>query len=469
MELPQLPISRAAEMMRHGQITCADYVDALIEQAQRHADLNVFTQFDPECVRAAARKADQHKGAGNALWPLHGIPLAIKDCIDVAGMATTAGTPALRSHVVNRTAPLVRTLRDAGAFVFGKTNMYELAFGITSNNDFTGPVKNPHDRTRSAGGSSSGSAAAVAAGIVPGSIGTDTAGSVRIPASCCGIYGFRPSSGRYDGTGVMPLFPTRDVPGVMARSAGDLQLLDAVLSGDGSAPPVDLSGLRFGLPGRYFLAGLETGVAEAFEDMLARLTSFGVTFVDAELQDLPRTLHELSGPIRAWELPRSLAAYLKASGAGIGFDALIAGIAGPYVREEFQDALRDAKADDLAERYRHVVSVALPEFRKDYRDHLRQFGLDAIMFPTTPIAATVLGEEGEVPVDDQAVSVWKTMRNTVPASFYGCPGLTFPSAHRVRGVPVGVEIDGLPGEDRKLLAIAAAIEARLSDVFGREE
>lgn len=460
MELPQLTIKLATEMMRTGKLSCEEYVGELIERAERDADLNAFTHFEPESVRAAARQADLNLVAGRTLGPLHGIPLAIKDCIDVAGLATTGGTPALRDHVVNRTAPLVQKLKDAGAIVFGKTNMYELAFGITSSNEFTGPVKNPHDRRRSAGGSSSGSAAAVAAGFVPGAIGTDTAGSVRIPASHCGIFGFRPSSGRYDSTGIMPLFPTRDVPGLMARTVMDLQLMDAVLSGDGSTPSIDLPSLRLGLPGPYFLDELETGVAAEFGHMLAQLRSYGVTIVQADLHDLARSLDELSGPIRAWELPRSLAEYLETSGAGIGFDALIAGIAGPYVREEFAQALREANAEDLAERYRHVVSVALPGFRKKYLDHFKEFKLDAIIFPTTPILATALGDEGDVVVDDQAVPVWRTMRNTVPASFYGAPGVTFPAANRVQGVPVGVEIDGLPGKDKKVLAIAAAMEAR---------
>lgn len=461
VEHPELTITLVAEMMRTGKLSCEEYVEALIERAEHHADLNAFTHFEPESIRAAARHADQTLRAGSVLGPLHGIPLAIKDCIDVAGLATTGGTPALRDHVANRTAPLVQKLKDAGAIVFGKTNMYELAFGITSNNAFTGPVKNPHDLTRSAGGSSSGSAAAVAAGYVPGAIGTDTAGSVRIPASHCGIFGFRPSSKRYDSSGVMPLFPTRDVPGLMARSVKDLQLMDAVLSCDGSQPNVDLPSLRLGLPGPYFLDELETGVTAAFEDMLAQLKSCGVTIVDAALHDLARSLDKLSDPIRAWELPRSLAEYLETSGAGIGFDALIAGIAGPYVREEFADALREANAEDLAKRYRHVVSVALPGFRKKYLDHFKEFQLDAIIFPTTPILATALGEEGDVLVDNQAVSVWRTMRNTVPASFFGTPGLTFPSTNSVQGLPVGVEIDGLPGKDRKVLAMAAAMEARL--------
>lgn len=464
--MTELTLVRAAAMMRAGELSCEDYVAALIDQALSRADLNAFSQFDPDRVRAAARKADRQRETGGAVGALHGIPLAIKDCIDIAGMATTGGTPALQTHIVERTAPLVQKLTDAGALVFGKANLFELAFGITSNNDCAGPVRNPFDPTRSAGGSSSGSAVAVAAGMVPASLGTDTAGSVRIPASYCGIFGFRPSHGRYDSSGVMPLFPTRDVPGTMARSAGDLQLLDAVLSGEEAAPAIDPGQLRLGLPGPHFLGSLESGVATVFEEMVARLRSIGVTVVDAELPDVTQSIAEMDGPIRTWELPRSLAAYLEASGAGIDFDTLMAGVAGPYVRRKFEGALRERGARDLAERYLHVLSVQLPKFRRDYRDHLRRHALDGIVFPTTPIAATVLGEDENVRVDDRTVHVGRVMRNTTPATFYGAPGLTIPTANRVWGVPVGMEIDGLPGGDRKLLAIAAALEASMPDKPG---
>ena len=461
MDLTQISLVAAAEMIRSGRMSCLEYVETLILRAEEHADLNAFTRFDAEEVRRAAREADGLQRAGGDLGALHGIPVAIKDCIDIAGMATTAATPALKDHVVGRTASVVRSLQSAGAIVFGKTNMYELAFGITGNNDHTGPALNPHDRSRSAGGSSSGSAVAVAAGIVPASVGTDTAGSVRIPASCCGVFGFRPSTGRYGSDGVMPVFPTRDVPGLFARSAEDLLLLDAVLADEEEVPDIPLEDVRLGLPGGYFLSDLESGVAAAFEETLAQLVSGGVEIVDAAMPDVPHWLKEMAGPIRAWELPRSLEAYLKASGAPVDFRSLISGVAGSYVREEFEEAMLGADDEDLGERYRHVISVALPEYRKRYVEHLRHNGLDAIVFPTTPIAATPLGQEKDVIIDGQQVSVWKTLRNTEPATFFGAPGVTMPMSRKVHGVPVGFELDGLPGEDRRLLAVAARISEGL--------
>lgn len=151
MDFWRLTVVEAVEMFRGRRMSCRDYVEALIERSERFVDLNAFTQFAPDNIRSAARKADEHQANGGPLGPLHGIPVAIKDCIDIAGMATTAATPSLKDHVVNRTASVVTKLEKAGALVFGKTNMYELAFGITSNNDHTGPVRNPHDPSRSAG------------------------------------------------------------------------------------------------------------------------------------------------------------------------------------------------------------------------------------------------------------------------------------------------------------------------------
>ncbi|SIT01035.1 amidase family protein [Paracoccus saliphilus] len=221
MELHQISLTGAVGRIRSGEISALEYSTALVERAQAFSTLNAFTYFDPERVLDAARQADLRQARGEALGPLHGVPLAIKDSIDIEGLPTGGGTPVLRDNIVRRTAPMIRSLFDAGALCFGKTNLYELAFGITSNNRHTGAVRNPCDSERSAGGSSGGSAAAVAAGMVPAAIGSDTAGSVRIPAAHCGILGFRPSHGRYDSTGFMPLFPSRDAPGVMARSVED--------------------------------------------------------------------------------------------------------------------------------------------------------------------------------------------------------------------------------------------------------
>src|SRR5256885_1675163 len=205
MDLTSLTIGEAAAAMQRAELTATAYADALLARAAACGALNAFIHHDPAQVRAAARAADVLRASGARLGPLHGIPLALKDNLDTAGIATTGGTPALRGHVPARNAPVVQRLVDAGAIVFGKTNLHELAYGITNNNAAFGAACNPYDRTRIPGASSGGTGAAVGARVVPGGIGSDTGGSVRIPAALCGIVGFRPSPGRWLQAGIVPI------------------------------------------------------------------------------------------------------------------------------------------------------------------------------------------------------------------------------------------------------------------------
>ncbi|HET9208086.1 MAG TPA: amidase family protein, partial [Burkholderiaceae bacterium] len=181
MDLTALTIGEAAAALQHGDITASAYAEALLARAAQLAELNAFIHHDPTAVRAAARAADQQRAGGAKPGLLHGVPLALKDNLDTAGTATTAGTPALRTHKPTRNAAVVQRLLDAGALVFGKTNLHELAYGITNHNAGFGAARNPYDRTRIPGGSSGGTGVAVGARIVPGGIGSDTGGSVRIP------------------------------------------------------------------------------------------------------------------------------------------------------------------------------------------------------------------------------------------------------------------------------------------------
>lgn len=456
MELHQISLTSAVGRIRSGEISALEYSMALVERAHAFSALNAFTYFDPERLLDAARQADQCQARGEALARLHGVPLAIKDSIDIEGLPTSGGTPVLRDNIVRRTAPMIRSLFDAGALCFGKTNLYELAFGITSNNRHTGAVRNPCDPERSAGGSSGGSAAAVAAGMVPAAIGSDTAGSVRIPAAHCGILGFRPSHGRYDSTGFMPLFPSRDAPGVMARSVEDLFLIDSVLTGEWQVPVVELRGLRIGVPGDHFLKDLQGDIAEAVEGEFRRLEGLGAILVEAEAPDFAAMEREAAGPIREWELFRSLDAYLQGCGNGIGLDAMLSGIADPDLREEFLFLRKRADDAGQAERYRQAVEVTLPRCREEYSTYLRENGLAAMAFPTTPHGPPLLGEEHELFAGGKAFPIWHMMRNTVPATFLAAPGVTVPFARNAEGLPIGLEFDGMPGRDRELLAVAAA-------------
>jgi Asp-tRNA(Asn)/Glu-tRNA(Gln) amidotransferase A subunit family amidase len=191
MSLSELSLRDAATRVQRGDITAEAYAKELLDGCAAGGRLNAFVSIDREGVLNDAREADRIRRRGDTIGGLHGIPIAIKDVFDVAGTPTTACTPALRDHVPATTAPLVQRLFDAGALMLGKTNMHEMAFGITSDNEFTGPVRNPYNQKMSPGGSSGGTAVAVAARMSPAGLGSDTSGSIRIPAAHCGIVGYR--------------------------------------------------------------------------------------------------------------------------------------------------------------------------------------------------------------------------------------------------------------------------------------
>ena len=194
---------RICRAIADGEISSAEYVEELLARCRRNADLNAFITLDEEAARSRARELDAAAPEG----ALRGLPVALKDAIGSAHLPTTAGTPGLADHQPAEDADVVKPLLGAGAFLLGKLNMHELSYGITSNNTHSGPVRNPFDRRRIPGGSSGGAGAAVAAGMVPAALGTDTGGSVRIPAALCGVVGFRPSAGRYPTTRDRPRLP----------------------------------------------------------------------------------------------------------------------------------------------------------------------------------------------------------------------------------------------------------------------
>ncbi|MDN7915146.1 amidase family protein [Burkholderia cepacia] len=241
---PQLSVVDAKGAIDRREISCLEYVQALVDQHAKTESLNGFVFFDRDALLQAAREHDESLVARTGRLPLSGIPLAIKDNIDCAGMPTAAGTAALRDAVPRADAPVVARVIDAGALAAGKTNMHELAFGCTNDNGFFGPARNPYDPSRIPGGSSGGSAVLVASGAVP--------------AALCGLVGFRPTHGRYPSGGVVPISPTRDTVGPIARTVADVMLLDEILSGNGSALPAvdDTRGFRLAVPYSTLWVGL---------------------------------------------------------------------------------------------------------------------------------------------------------------------------------------------------------------------
>src|SRR5439155_6700170 len=257
--LPDLSAVAAVAAMRKGEIKAEDYAQALLDRAQSLERLNAFRTLDREKVLEAARAADKARASGAALGALHGLPIPVKDSVNTKSLPTSNGTHALRDFQPQADATVLKPLFAQGAILMGKTNLHELSFGWTSNNGVFGPVRNPYDLNRVPGGSSGGSGAAVAARIAPLAIAEDTLGSIRVPASMCGLAGLRPSFGRYPDDGIMPLTTNKlDQVGPLTRSVADLVLFDTVVTGQhAQLAALPLKGVRIGISPEYFLSGLD--------------------------------------------------------------------------------------------------------------------------------------------------------------------------------------------------------------------
>lgn len=460
MDITELTAAAAVKAMTGGDVAAESYAEALIKRAEAHRALNAFIHFDADSVRGAARTADQARAKGEALKPLHGLPLALKDNIDVVGAPATAGTPGLRDNRPNATAPVARTLFDAGAYCFGKTNLHELAYGVTSNNGAFGPARNPYDRDRIPGGSSGGTGTAVGARLAPAGLGSDTGGSVRIPAALCGIVGFRPSSGRYSQEGVVPISNTRDTLGPMTRRVADAVLLDGVIMGEATEiAPAKLKGLRIGVPRGYYYENLDSATAAVMEAALKRLRGYGIELIEADVPDVGAVDEAASMPVALYETIVTLNQYLKAHGSPLDYAGLVRQVASPDVKG-ILESLLTAEGGIPEAVYREAVGTHRPKLQALFRDYFRKENVAAIVFPTTPMPAALIGQDETVPVNGVEVPTFMTyIRNTDPASNAGLPGLSVPAGLTASGLPVGMEFDGPQGSDRTILAIGCALEA----------
>lgn len=447
------------DALARGEIRCADVVEACIARTEAAAAINAYVAFDADALRRQARDADARLAAGQRL-PLLGVPLALKDNIDAAGLPCGNGTGALHGRLPGRDAALVRRLRAAGALITGKLGLHELALGITSHNAVTGAVRNPWDLRRMPGGSSGGAGAAVAARLVPAAIGTDTGGSVRVPAALCGVAGLRPTVGRVGTEGIAPISATRDTPGPLARSVAELMLLDGVLAGDTAWPAAaSLEGLRLGLPHDGFWDDLDAGVRAAADDVLAALRDAGAVCVPVPLPGVVRLAGEAGFAIALYEFVRDMTRYLRESERGISFEQLIDGVRSPDVK-----AIVGALAGDGAvpePLYRQALNTRR-RLQQSYADAFAGAGVAALVFPTTPRTAALIGEDDTVMLDGRAVTTFSAfIRNTEPGSLAALPGLSLPIGLDSDGLPVGLALDGPTGSDRRLLAVGAAVEAAL--------
>ena len=469
MEFDQLTLTQAAAELAAGKITSHALTSEALARAKASTDLNAFVTLDEEGALKAAVAFDA-QGAGAGSKPLGGVPIVIKDNIEVAGLPCTAGTPGLKTFIPSADAPVVAKLRAAGAVIIGKTNMHELAFGISGYNTAfkTGAeygIRNAYNHALIAGGSSSGTGAAIGARIVAGGLGTDTGGSVRVPGALNGCASLRPTVGRYPQAGIAPISHTRDTAGPMAATMADVALLDRVIAGGDAIVPADLSQVRLGLV-KSTLTNLDGDTEAAFQAALAQLKAQGVTVVDIKMPELAELNGQVGFPVALYEAYDDMVAYLQRTGTGVMIEAMVAQIASPDVKGTYEGLVLPRKLPapdgsfvDAKPLYEHAINIARPALRALYAQTFADNRLDAIVFPTTPRVAIASNPESS-----SLENFGLFIQNTDPGSNAGIPGIQIPiSLGETSRLPIGLELDGPESSDERLLAIGVALDA----IFGR--
>lgn len=462
-DLAKLGLAAAAAAVRNGDFTSEAYATALLQRARAQSELNAFIAIDEAAVLAAARQADKARSAGTAA-PLLGVPLGVKDSYLTKELPTSLGLGSLAHFVPGEDAAVVRAIKDAGALIFGKNNLVEMSYGLTGDNARYGQVKNPHALGRVSGGSSSGSAASVAAGIVPASLGGDTVGSIRVPASLCGVVGFKPTTGRWPRDGVAPISHTLDTTGVLARSVEDCELLDQVVTGDREQPGsrADLKGARLAYAPRQFLELVDPEVEARFREVMRRLREAGAEVVEVDLGgDYNALVQTTTWNIFFHETMGALSAFLVSHKVPTTFEAIYQGLK-PSLREAWgQMVLPSGKGAVSAEAYRTALAAGRPEIQRRLDAAFVTRGVEALLQPTTPCTAPLIEQQTSFPIAGREVSYVTLANHTVSASSVGLPGVSLPVGLSHGGLPIGLELDARLGGDRALLGLARRIEGIL--------
>jgi indoleacetamide hydrolase len=426
----QLSIEQLVNGFRSGQHCPDTWQRALRERHVHLQHLNSFITFDPI---ALSRAAD----TGSALY---GLPVSFKDNINVSGLPTTAGTPGLADYVPPADAGIVERFRQLGAQIMGKNNMHELSFGVTSANHTHGAVINPANQRHSAGGSSGGCAAAVAAGLVACAVGTDTGGSVRIPAAFCGTVGFRPTIGVYPVDGIVPVSQTKDTPGLLTRTVEDCQFVHAQLTGTLHQP--ETRPLRIGIPEGFLWTDLADNVQRDCRAAIDTLAGRGVVIVPVNDAVIGEINESIQFPLPIYEFFIDFPRFLMKAGRGEQFLDILAQIRDPAIKK-----ILTAQLESPAISYTDYVQALMSKLRleQEYRALFNRHRLDLLAYPTVTCSAPLLG-------DCPNESHFETfVRNTDPASNLAAPSISVPVA-AAGALPVGLSFDALPGQDDFLLA-----------------
>jgi aspartyl-tRNA(Asn)/glutamyl-tRNA(Gln) amidotransferase subunit A len=471
------------EQLDAGHLTSEDLVRSLLERARTLERLNVFVHLDPERALASARTIDTKRRSGEKLGPLAGVPVAIKDVICVEGEPTTCGSRMLRDFRPPYDATAIAKLKAAGAILFGKTNMDEFAMGSSTENSAYGPARNPWDESRVPGGSSGGSAAAVAAGLAPLALGTDTGGSIRQPAAFCGTVGLKPSYGRVSRYGLIAFASSLDQIGTFAHDLADTALLLGVIAGrdpnDSTSvdqpvgdyrasldqPPVPL---RIGVVREFFGAGLDAEMGSAIDEAIRVYQKAGATIQEVSL---PHSKYGIPAYyiVASAECSSNLARY---DGTTYGHRA--ADFSPHYPGEEnlapMVRMMMASRAEGFgaevkrrimlgtfalsagyADQYYNKALQVRRKIRSDFDAAFRE--VDVVLGPTSPTPAFKLGERTADPLSMYLSDIY-----TITANLAGIPGISIPCGMTKSGLPIGLQLLAAPFAEEKLLRIARVFE-----------
>lgn len=455
-----LTVEQMSKAMDAGELSSEEITRAVIARIEAtEPDVNAYITTCPDQALEAAKALDQLRAAGYRLGPLHGVPVAVKDIIETKGIRTTAGGKHLEDYVPSQDAAVVERLKRAGAVIIGKTNTHEYANGYTTDNPHYGPTRNPWDLRRTPGGSSGGSGAAVAVGSAPAALGSDTAGSIRVPSAFCGITGLKPTYGRVSRAGVVSLAWSLDHIGPMTQSVRDAALLMNVLAGydpedPGSADvPVpdfterlewDIRGMRIGVPVNCFFDRIDPEIHDAIKRALAVLEEMGAVVMEVRLPEA-----ELAGPASLAVILAEASAY-HATRLRTQPEAF-----GPDVRLNMeQGTLLPAQQYLKLQRYRQ-------RFLEATRTAMQM--VDVLVAPSVPVLPPVIGEyplgKEKVVVDGQEEFLWDSLaRTTGPFNLTGQPTLALPCGFSSSGLPIGMQIVGHAFQETTVLQVGAAYQ-----------
>jgi aspartyl-tRNA(Asn)/glutamyl-tRNA(Gln) amidotransferase subunit A len=456
-----------ARAIRDKQISPVEVTQQLLDRIQLiNERLNAYITVLPENALAAAERAEKESSAGNVRGPLHGAPIGLKDVIYTRGIRTTMGSAFFKDYVPQYSATVVERLERAGAIVLGKLHTHEFAYGPTGDQSYFGPARNPHDTTRITGGSSGGSAAALASGLCYGALGSDAGGSVRIPAACCGIVGMKPTFGRVSKYGVFPCTRTQDHVGPMARTVEDNAILLGVLSGHDDRDPHSarresedftrrlkqgIRGSAVGIPKSFYFDNIESDV-------------------EIKVKDAIDVFRDLGAELRPVEMPR-LGEILRAQRLILESEAYSVHV--ERLEEDpdrFGDELRErllASESHRAYQYINARQMQKPA-KEEFKQALRE--VEVFLTPTIPILPTKIGQR-KIDIRGSEETVRSALTRFVRATnLNGFPSLSLPCGFSASGLPIGLQLIGRPFDEANLYRFGYAFEQEIciSNLFNIE-